>query len=185
MCKTIVLGIGYGMGPYSMAIRAGISVGEACNLLRLHQHTYKRFWQWAENTIATALFTGTMSTKYGWRRQILGNPNVRSIQNWPVQSHGAEMMRAAAIAATDVGLSIAAPVHDALLLLTPLDRLKADVAALHAIMKAAGTTVIGVPVDTDVKIVMPPNRYMDERGVEMWDKVMALLAAAERKAAAA
>jgi hypothetical protein len=80
MCKTIVLGIGYGMGPSSMAVRAGISVGEACNLLRLHQHTYSKFWQWAENTIATALFTAEMATKYGWRRQILDNPNVRSIQ---------------------------------------------------------------------------------------------------------
>jgi DNA polymerase-1 len=42
MCKTIVLGVGYGMGPVSMAIRAGISVTEARNLLAMHRHTYPK-----------------------------------------------------------------------------------------------------------------------------------------------
>jgi DNA polymerase-1 len=184
MCKTIVLGIGYGMGPYSMAIRAGISVSEACNLLNLHRHTYKKFWQWVDNTIATALFAGEMRTKYGWHRQILPNPNVRSIQNWPVQSHGAEMMRAAAIGATESGLAIAAPVHDALLLLAPLEQLDADIAALQAIMEGAGAAVIGVPVNTDTKIIRPPDHYMDKRGVDMWNKVMALLQTTEQRVAA-
>jgi DNA polymerase I-like protein with 3'-5' exonuclease and polymerase domains len=184
MCKTIVLGIGYGMGAESMAIRAGISVAEARSLLALHRHTYRKFWQWADSTIATALFAGEMVTRFGWRRQIRDNANVRSIQNWPVQSHGAEMMRAAAIAATEVGLSLGAPIHDAFLLLAPLASFDADIAALRAIMKAAGTATVGVPVDTDVKIITPPDRYMDERGAEMWTKVMALLAAVEQRAAA-
>ena len=184
MCKTIVLGIGYGMGADSMAVRAGISVAEARSLLNLHRYTYRKFWQWADNTIATALFTGEMVTKFGWRRQIHDNPNVRSIQNWPVQSHGSEMMRAAAIAATEVGLAIAAPIHDAFLLMAPLTSLEADVAALRAIMEATGTAVISVPVGTDIRIIRPPDRYMDERGAEMWAKVMGLLAAVEQRAAA-
>ena len=184
MCKAIVLGIGYGMGAESMAIRAGISVAEARNLLALHKHSCRKFWRWADNTVAAALFTGEMATKFGWCRRILDDPNIRSIQNWPVQSHGAEMMRAAAIAATEVGLAIAAPIHDAFLLLAPLAQLDADTAALQAIMCAAGKAVIGVPVDTDVKTIKPPDRYMDERGAEMWAKVMALLQTVEQRAAA-
>jgi hypothetical protein len=184
MCKTIVLGIGYGMGAESVAVRAGISIAEARNLLALHRNTYRKFWQWADATIATALFSRGMTTRFGWRRQILDDPNVRSIQNWPVQSHGAEMMRAAAIAGTEVGLSIAAPVHDAFLLLAPLPQLDADVAALQAIMRAAGTAVVGIPVDTDVKIIRPPERYMDERGAEMWSKMMMLLQTVEQREAA-
>jgi hypothetical protein len=184
VCKTIVLGIGYGMGADSMAIRAGISVAQARNLLALHRHAYCKFWRWADSTIATALFSSEMATKFGWRRRILENPNVRSIQNWPVQSHGAEMMRAAAIAATEVGLTIAAPIHDAFLLLSPLAQLDTDVATLQAIMRTAGTAIVGVPVDTDVKIIKPPGRYMDERGTEMWFKVMALLQTVEQRAAA-
>jgi len=179
-----VLGIFYGMGAGSIAIRAGISIGEARNLLRLHRVTYRKFWQWAENIIATALFTSEMVTKFGWRRQITGNPNVRSIQNWPVQSHGGELMRAVMIAATETGLTICCPVHDAFLLEAPLKNIEADVRALRAIMRAAGTAVVGVPIETDAKIIVPPNRYMDERGVETWAKVMALLEKIEQKEAA-
>jgi hypothetical protein len=183
MCKTIVLGIGYGMGPDSMALRARISRAEARSLLGLHRYTYKRFWRWVDDTIATSLFDGEMHTKYGWRRLIAPNPNARSMQNWPVQSHGAEMMRAAAIAATEVGIAVCAPVHDAFLIEAPLASFEADVAAMRAIMTAAGETIIGLPVRTDAKIVLPPDRYMDERGAEMWEKMMGLLHQVEVQAA--
>jgi hypothetical protein len=55
---------------------------------------------------------------------------------------------------------------------------------VSAIGEDTGRTIIGIPVWTDVKIVEPPDRYMDDRGVEMWDKVMALLASVEQRAAA-
>jgi DNA polymerase I len=184
MCKTVVLGIGYGMGADSIAVRAGISVAESRNLLSLHRHTYRQFWRWVDESVTTALFTGAMTTKFGWRRHVMKNPNVRSIQNWPVQSTAAEMMRASAVAATEVGLTICCPIHDAFLLMAPFESLDNDIAALRAIMEAAGTAAIGIPVDTEAKIVRSPDRYMDPRGANMWAKVMALLAATEQKAAA-
>jgi hypothetical protein len=185
ICKTIVLGIQYLMGPESMAYRAGISVREARHFLALHRRTYKKFWQWAEDTIATALFTRQMTTRFGWRRGILADPNVRSIQNWPIQSHGAEMMRAVMIAATETGLNICAPIHDAFLLEAPIENIEKDTAALRVIMRAAGTAVVGVPIETDAKTIRPPERYVDERGVVMWEKVLRLLDLVERRKAAA
>jgi DNA polymerase-1 len=184
MCKTCVLGIGYGMGPDSMALRAGITLAEARSLLGLHRHTYKRFWQWTEDTIATALFRREMYTKFGWYRWIGPNPNVRSIQNWMAQSHGAEMMRAGAIAATEVGIQVCGPVHDAFIIQAPLDRLDADVAAMREIMTAAGDAIIGMPVRTDAKLVLPPDRYMDARGEAMWNRAMGLLQTIEKRRAA-
>jgi DNA polymerase I-like protein with 3'-5' exonuclease and polymerase domains len=184
VCKTIVLGINYGMGPDSMAARAGITRAEARNLLNLHHHAYKRFWRWVEDTTATALFAGEMHTQFGWRRLIPPNPNVRSLQNWPVQSCGAEMMRAAAIAATEAGIFVAAPVHDAFAIEAELDRLAEDIAAMRAIMSAAGEVIIGIPVRTDAKIVLPPARYMDARGERTWRKVMGLLQTVEMQRAA-
>ena len=53
--------------------------------------------------------------------------------------------------------------HDAFLLLAPLASLDEDMAALRAVMEAAGTAVVGIPVGTDVKNIKPPERYMDER----------------------
>lgn len=183
ICKTIVLGINYGMGPESMAVRAGITRAEARNLLSLHRYTYKKFWQWAESTIATGLFHGEMHTKFGWRQLINPNPNVRSMQNWPVQSTGAELRRAAAIASTEAGISVCCPVHDAFLISAPIDRLEADTAAMRAIMSAAAEAIIGIPIATDKKTVLPPDRYMDKRGKATWGKVMGLLTAVESKAA--
>ena len=183
ICKILVLGIGYGMGPYSIAMRAGVTFAEARSLLALHRQTYKRFWQWVEDTLATALFVGEMQTAFGWRRLVTPNPNVRSLQNWPVQSLGSELMRAAAIAGTEVGLRIGAPIHDAFLLVSPIDQLSADVEAMRSIMRAAGETIVGIPVRTEAKIVLPPNRYMDERGIDTWNKVMGLLHRVEVRAA--
>jgi DNA polymerase-1 len=180
-CKVIVLGIGYGMTADGMAIRAGITRAEARSLLDVHRHTYKKFWQWTEDAVATGLFDGEMQTKFGWRRQITSNPNARSLQNWNAQSHGAEMMRAAAIAATEVGIAVCCPVHDAFLIEAPVDRLAADVAAMRAIMSAAGEAVIGMAVRTDAKTVPPPDRYMDKRGAAMWDRVMGLLQQVEEQ----
>ena len=176
-------------GAESMAYRAGISVREAQYFLSLHRETYKKFWRWAEDTIATALFSGQMTTRYGWRRGILADPNVRSIQNWPMQSHGAEMMRAVMIAATEIGFNICAPIHDAFLLEAPVDRIEEDIAAFRTIMEAAGTTVVGVPIEADPiekmkkdkKIIRLGSRYIDERGAAMWDKVMRLLKMVEQK----
>jgi hypothetical protein len=125
-----------------------------------------------------------MQTQFGWRRRTVDNPNVRSIQNWPVQSCGAEMMRAAAIAATEAGIAVCAPVHDAFLIMAPLDCLEADVAAMRAIMTAAAEAIIGIPIRTDAKIVLPPDRYMDPRGEKTWNKIMGLLEVVESQAAA-
>jgi DNA polymerase I len=179
IAKTIVLGINYGMGALSMATRAGISKREARMLLTVHRITYRAFWEWAERTVNTALFTGEMMTKFGWCRQVLPFPNLRSVQNWPVQSVGAEMMRAAAIALTECGIEVCCPVHDAFLIMAPLDRLEQDIALTQQIMEMAADYVIGLRVRTDVKRVLSPARYMDKRGREMWDRIMGLLVEVE------
>ncbi len=136
-CKAIVLGINYGMGPETMALKAGITKGEARELLRLHKVTYPRFWRWIDDTVTTALFAGQMQTVFGWRRHVGRDANPRSLMNFPMQANGAEMMRLAAIAATETGIEVCCPVHDALVVSAPADRLKDDVAAMCEIMPLA------------------------------------------------
>ena len=55
---------------------------------------------------------------------------------------------------------------------------------MRAIMSAAGTAIIGIPVRTDAKVILPPARYMDVRGEKTWTKIIGLLQAAEIRAAA-
>jgi DNA polymerase I len=201
VCKTIILGIGYGMGPDAMAARAGLTKTDAANLIRIHKYTYRTFWQWVENTTAGALFSGKMEISSGWRRLVTSDPNIRSLQNWKIQATGAEMMRTTAIAATEAGLSIGAPVHDAFLLVSRTETFEQNVTDLRAIMARTGEAVIGIPVPADAKLVwaageMPPHkinggttkwalegRYMDKRGSKMWEDVLKLLDEAERAAA--
>ena len=176
VCKAIVLGVNYGMGPETMAFKAGISVTEAREFLRLHKVTYPKFWRWSDDTVTTALFRGRMQSVFGWRRHVDRNANPRSLMNFPMQAGGAEMMRIAAIAATEAGIQVCCPVHDAFLISAPADRIDNDVAAMRAIMSRAGRAVTGgLDVRTDVKIARWPDRYMDKRGEGMWRRIMGLL----------
>jgi DNA polymerase-1 len=177
-CKAIVLGVGYGMGAKSMACRAGLSVSEARELLRRHHETYRKFWQWAENNVNVALAGGTLTTVYGWpiHSGPLTKLNDRSLLNFPMQANGAEMMRLAACMGVEAGLRICAPIHDALLLESPLDRLEEDVFLLKGLMvKASEIVMQSLACRVDAEIVRYPDRYRDEGGGEMWDRVMALL----------
>src|SRR5262245_46751040 len=89
----------------------------------------------------------------------------------------------AACLATERGVEVCAPVHDAFLICSPLDRLEADVAAMRECMAEASRAVLGgFEVRTDVKIVRYPDRYADPRGAAMWDRVMVLIAKQSAKA---
>jgi DNA polymerase I len=183
-CKAIVLGINYGMGPDALAASAGITPCEAKELLRLHRDTYGTFSKWIEQTVDSALLVGQMSTVFGWRRWVGSDPNTRSLMNFPMQANGAEMMRIAAIAATEAGIEVCAPVHDAFLIAAPLQRLDSDVALMRELMTKAGRAVTGgLDIRTDAEIVRWPDRYMDPRGAAMWDRIMGLLSTGDRRAA--
>jgi hypothetical protein len=94
-----------------------------------------------------------------------------------MQANGGEMLRIACCLATERGVEVSAPVHDAILISAPLDRLDADIAATRAAMAEASRAVLaGFELGSDVNIVRYPDRYMDKRGWVMWDRVMRLLA---------
>ena len=104
------------------------------------------------------------------------NPNPRSLVNFPMQANGAEMLRLACCLATEGGIRVCAPVHDAVLIEAPLERLEADVAAMQEAMRQASRIVLnGFELGTDAKIVRYPDRFSDPRGTVMWDRVMRLI----------
>jgi hypothetical protein len=173
-CKVVVLGLNYGMGAQSMAAQAGISTAEARELIDLHKRTYRQFWKWSGEAVETALLTRSMHTVFGWKRRLIGREKLTSIMNFPMQANGAEIMRTAAVGGLLAGVEICAPVHDAFLIAAAPDCLEEDVATMRKIMRDAGELVCGVPVQTDAKLIRSPTRYMEERGVDMWNRVMRL-----------
>ena len=111
--------------------------------------------------------------------------NIRSILNWPMQSNGAEMMRLAASMAVEDGLMSLRPVHDAFLLEAPIGEIE-EHPRLAAIMVRASEIILGNGrrCRVDQNIVRAPDRYMDDRGIEMFETVMRLLEEVERAAEA-
>ncbi|WP_338822496.1 DNA polymerase [Bradyrhizobium septentrionale] len=164
-CKVVVLGLGYGMGPDSMALQAAISVAMARHLITLHKRTYRAFWKWSDDMVDAALLSRRMRTVFGWSRRMVGGEKINSIRNFPMQANGAEMMRIAAIGGISAGIELCAPVHDAFLIAAPPNRLDHDVETMRAIMTKAGEVVCGVPIRTEAKLIRYPSRYMEDRGV--------------------
>ena len=123
-----------------------------------------------------AMLKGGLLTTFGWQVRVPPIANDRSLRNFPMQANGAEMLRLACCLATEREIEVCAPVHDAVLIAAPLDRLDGDITRMQEAMKEASRIVLdGFELGTDVTAIQNPDRYMDERGKAMWGKVMTLL----------
>ena len=174
--KACVLAVQYGMGESSLSLRINQPVARARQLLELHRRTYRQFWKWSDSAVDEAVLGGRLWAGFGWQIHARDELNDRSLRNFPMQANGAEMLRIACILLTEAGIRVCAPVHDALLIEAPLDELDAAIATTKSLMQEASRIVLdGFELGSDVKEVRYPERYMDKRGVVMWNKVMALI----------
>ncbi len=174
--KACALAVLYGMGPESLAQRLQQPMCQARELLRLHHETYAKFWRWSDAAVDYAMLTGHLFTVFGWTLHVTPQTNARSLRNFPMQANGAEMLRLACCLATERGVSVCAPVHDAILIESPLPQLdEAIVEAQKAMTDASAEVLGGFRLRSDAKIFRYPDRYVDERGTRMWAEVWAIL----------
>jgi DNA polymerase-1 len=127
----------------------------------------------------------SIETCFGWRFHIDrwrsrrygdGGFNPRTIQDFPAQANGAEVMRLAVIWGLEAGLTIGGIVHDAIVLTSPLDRVEADVAQCQYFMEMAGKKVLnGFRLFSEAKIYPHPKRMFEARGDRTWKIVQATL----------
>ena len=174
--KSCVLAVQYGMGAEALAHRIGRSPAHAAHLLALHRQTYPTVWHWIDHVMAYAMLTNQIHSVFGWTLHLGDQSNPRTIQNYPMQTNGAEMLRVACCATTEVGIRVCAPVHDALLIEAPLEHLDQTIADVQAAMAAASRLILdGMTLRTSVTRTVPPDRFTDPRGLEMWQMVVAAL----------
>ena len=185
--KVLCLGTQYSMQALTLSTRLGVSYLEAHEMLRLHHGLFSQYWAWSEDWLHHSLDSGMMRTVLGWQCATgISELNGRSIRNWPIQSTCADMFRLAYVWGTRHGLTLIAPVHDAVLLEAPEDRIEADVALMREIMRRASRVILNPTADgtfelrTDAKIIRYPDRFTNPRGAELWETVLKLLA--ERRA---
>jgi len=175
-CKALVLGTLYGQKERSLAHKLSALLCEARELLQAHRRTFRTFWAWSQRSTDRAMLFNHLDTIFGWRLHITHNTRATSLLNHPMQAHGAEMLRLACCFLVEAGIELCAPVHDAVLIEACVDEI--DLVVVHAqqlMQKAARIVTGGLPIGTDAHVVRWPDRYADERGVEMWARVMALL----------
>jgi len=175
--KVCALAVLFGMGEQSLGQSLGLSPAHARELLRLHRQTYPTFWRWSAAAVDHAMLRGWLHTVFGWRVNVGQQANPRSLANFPMQANGAEMLRLACCLATERGIAVCAPVHDALLIEAAYEAIDTVVIECEAAMREASAVVLnGFELRTDAKVVRYPERYVDGRGEEMWNKVTGLLA---------
>ena len=174
--KACVLAVQYGMGAESLAQRIGQPVIRARDLLRLHRETYRVFWKWSDAAVDYAMLHNKLWTVFGWTVHTGSNPNPRFLRNYLMQGNGSEMLRLACCMATEAGIMVCAPVHDAILIEAPFDELDRVIEQTKAIMAEASAIVLnGFRLNSDAEVIRYPDRYMDERGTKMWDTVQSIL----------
>jgi hypothetical protein len=175
--KQCVLGVQYGMEAESLALRIAQPPIVARDLLRAHRETYRRFWAWSDAAVDHAMLTGSLSTVFGWTIHVAEGANPRSLRNFPMQANGAEMLRLACCLATEAGVEVCAPVHDAVLICGRMDRLPGDIERMQGAMREASRIILGgFELRSHASPVIYPARYSDPRGAVMWDRVMKLIA---------
>jgi DNA polymerase-1 len=176
VCKNVVLGMSYGKGFASIARDANIPLPLAKTLYEAHKTTYATFWAWIDSVITTTVLRDRfIQTRWGWRQLYSSETKTLSLLNFPMQADGATMMQMAAMAATERGIHVCCPVHDAFLIMSPLEKLDADVAAMQAFMARSAKLVAKLDIRSAATVVKYPSRYMDARGASMWLKVMSLI----------
>ena len=174
--KTVVLGIQYGVGYRALALRTGISLFEAGEILARLKARFRKFEEYAASVVDHAGLHLEVSTPLGWTMKCPSGINPRTVRNFPVQSTAAEILHVACILAERRGLTAVAPVHDAIMIEAPLDQANEASAALDRVMRDAAAVVLrGYELPSDVQPIYPGSRFFDKRGVEMWETITRLV----------
>jgi hypothetical protein len=190
--KVLCLGTQYGMQKSTLATRLGVSDLEAHEMLQMHRELFSQYWGWSDDWLQHSLTSGMMHTVFGWKCATgVTEFNERSIRNWIIQSTCADIFRLAYVWGTRHGLTQIAPVHDAVLIEAPEDRIEHDVALMQEILRRASRVILNpttggtFELRTDFKIIRYPDRFTDPRGTELWETVLRLLAERQQRQEAA
>ncbi|MDA0996534.1 MAG: DNA polymerase [Proteobacteria bacterium] len=169
--KVLFLANSYGAGEGWIADTLKIDIYLARHYKKLFKKVYSIYYKWIENFINDSFLYSKMTTCYGWQRYLSYAPKrdktgklkspKNSIQNWPIQSHGSEILRQAVLDLTENNFKIIATVHDAVLIEVPLaDQFLINEAA--QIMTAASVKVVGGPIRVGIEIITKNYIQRDE-----------------------
>jgi hypothetical protein len=173
MFKVVYLAANYRMGYRSLATLTNQTHGQAKEILRKMRLAFPKYWRWSDAAIEFARSHKYLQSSFGWRVWIGRDFNERSVANFPLQSNGAAMMQIACMLATEQGIRVCCPVHDALLVEASIDEIDDVTKRTRKIMEEASRIVlVNGTVRTDSYTVRYPDRYVDDRGGDLWGRTL-------------
>jgi hypothetical protein len=174
--KVVCLSIGYGTGAKTLSQRIDGTVLEARTIMRQHHEVYSTFWTWSDRTVDHAFHDGVLTSVFGWPLRITPETKVNTARNYLVQAAGAAMMQIACCLATEQGVRVLCPTHDALTIEAPRALLKKHIDITRKAMIKAGMAVLrGFKIEIEVQEFVYPARFEDEDGKDLWERVKGIL----------
>jgi len=178
--KVLYLANSYGQGPRAVAEALRCTENHAKFLQKKYREIYHKYFTWIEGFIEAGLHKKYLTTIYGWQRHIKdlfqtkdGNRTDirRSLLNWPIQSHGAEILRKALIDLTDDNFEVCALVHDAVLIQIPIPEFKQRLEEAKQIMVNASVDVVGGPIRVDHEVIKS-NYVQEGKDQKLFEEIM-------------
>jgi hypothetical protein len=185
-CKSIVLGLLYGMSPRTVARELELPEAWGYGIWQRHHLEYCRYWTWAEKQADWAACGQPLRTPFGHALSFscaaLVDFSVTTARNFLVQGTSAEIMRIAAILATEAGIAVCGPVHDAFLIEAPIASIETEITRMKSRMARAVEIVLGPDrvIEVDHDIARHPEACTWEPS-EMFDLIVSEIASAEAK----
>ena len=180
ICKSLALGRQYGMGFRAFRKKSGASYSQAARVWQFFERTFTKFADWQQRSVAQARRRGWITTRYGWKAQVVTQTRETTLFNWPVQAGAGDVLRLAVILAAQEGLEILTTCHDSLLVSVPENQAEGRCAALVGVMQDAAKIAVGVPIRVDVQVLHAGERLLTAETRPMWEYVMGLLGEGER-----
>ena len=171
--KVVFLANSYGMGPRMLAKKLKISIGEAKALMIKFKKIYSVYYSWINKQLNNAGRDRRISTCYGWDRylQPFQKTNDRSMLNFPIQSHGAEILRMALINLCNEHIEVVATVHDAVVCHIPIPELQEQIIKAKRIMKEAAAAVVNGPIEVESQIIKS-NWKQEGDNQKLYEQIM-------------
>jgi hypothetical protein len=106
--------------------------------------------------------------------------NPRSLRNFPMQANASELLRIACILMVENGITLCAPVHDAVLIQASDDLIEEHVAIGQTCMRLASQKMLsGFALSSEAVIIRHPQRFLDDGATEFWQRVITILQAVQ------
>jgi DNA polymerase I len=178
--KRACLGILYGMGSETLAGYLSVNRADADRLIGMHRRAYPKYWEFVAANLETAAFRRKLWTMLDWRLNDAHVQKRNALVNFPAQATGAEILRLACCLATEEGLEVVAPFHDALMVHVLIDKVDEAIAHVQSCWNRASAALLGgfelrCAIDRDKVTHEFPKRYQDGRQTEFFGAALKFL----------